>query len=139
MHLSSGNGKGSFTLDNHSFAGVICYDIRFPEWIRTHTTEGAEALFVVAQWPITRVDHWRALLIARAIENQCFVIACNRVGSDPNNQFAGHSMIIDPWGKIIAESSDQEEILYAEIDLQEVKKVREMIPVFTDRRPEFYQ
>ena len=98
VYLEAGSEKGLFQLDNYQFAGAICYDIRFPEWIRAHTSEGAEALFVVAEWPAQRLSHWRALLIARAIENQCYVIGYSRSGQDPNNQFAGHSLIIDPVG-----------------------------------------
>jgi omega-amidase len=139
VYLEAGTKKGLFQLDNHQFAGVICYDIRFPEWIRSHTSEGAEALFVVAEWPAPRLSHWRALLIARAIENQCYVIACNRSGQDPNNQFAGHSIIIDPWGEVIAEAGESEEILSAEIEMDLVKEVRKQIPIFTDRKPDFYQ
>lgn len=138
IYLEAGSEKGLFQLDNHQFAGVICYDIRFPEWIRAHTSEGAEALFVVAQWPALRLAHWRALLIARAIENQCYVIACNRSGNDPNNQFAGHSLIIDPWGEVIVEAGKSEEILLAEIEMDLVKEVRRQIPIFTDRKPKFY-
>jgi predicted amidohydrolase len=138
LYLNGGTAKGVFSLENRKFAGMICYDIRFPEWVRTHTAEGAEALFVVAEWPLARLAHWRALLIARAIENQCYVIACNRSGSDPDNVFAGHSMIIDPWGVVLAEGSETEEILYAEIDLDKVKEVRSMIPIFTDRKPDYY-
>lgn len=138
LYLKSGKESGLFSLEGRKFAGVICYDIRFPEWIRRHVLEGAEAIFVTAEWPLKRLDHWRTLLIARAIENQCFVIACNRSGSDPNNEFAGHSMIIDPWGQMIAEAGQNEEILHAEIDLDQVQKVRETIPVFTDRKPDFY-
>ncbi|MGD6841773.1 carbon-nitrogen family hydrolase [Bacillus infantis] len=138
LHLSPGSGDASFKLNGHSLAGFICYDIRFPEWIRKHALEGAEAIFAVAEWPLPRLAHWRALLIARAIENQCFVVACNRAGSDPSNQFAGHSIIIDPWGEVVAEASEHEEILSAEIDLRLVEEVRGRIPVFTDRRPEFY-
>ncbi|PGY10981.1 carbon-nitrogen family hydrolase [Bacillus sp. AFS031507] len=139
VFLEPGAEKGLFQLDNHQFAGSICYDIRFPEWIRAHTSEGAEALFVVAEWPAPRLSHWRALLIARAIENQCYVIACNRSGNDPNNHFAGHSMIIDPWGEVIAEAGMKEEILSAEIEMDLVKEVRKQIPIFTDRKPEFYK
>jgi predicted amidohydrolase len=139
LYLTGGKAKGAFSLENRLFAGMICYDIRFPEWIRAHTAEGAEALFVVAEWPLARLAHWRALLIARAIENQCYVIACNRAGSDPENVFAGHSMIIDPWGEVLAEGSEDKEIVEAEIDLDKVKGVRKLIPIFTDRRPEFYQ
>jgi omega-amidase len=139
LYLKPGNSKGLFQLDNQSIATMICYDIRFPEWLRSHTAEGAEALFVVAEWPKPRLHHWRTLLIARAIENQCFVIACNRSGSDPNNEFAGHSLIIDPWGEVIAEAGEGEEILNAAIDLEMVKAIREQIPVFADRRPDLYK
>ncbi|MEH7501739.1 carbon-nitrogen family hydrolase [Neobacillus drentensis] len=139
VYLEAGSEKGLFQLENYLFAGAICYDIRFPEWIRAHASEGAEALFVVAEWPASRLSHWRALLIARAIENQCYVIACNRSGYDPNNQFAGHSLIIDPWGEVIAEAGESEEILSAEIEMDLVKEVRRQIPIFTDRKPEFYK
>jgi omega-amidase len=139
LYLKEGVKKGLFELNNRQFAGVICYDIRFPEWIRAHMAKGAEALFVVSEWPAPRLSHWRSLLIARAIENQCFVIACNRSGNDPKNQFAGHSMIIDPWGEIISEAGEGEEIVTAEIDLEIVKEIRKQIPVFEDRRPEFYK
>jgi omega-amidase len=138
LFLEAGTKKGLFKLEDRQFACVICYDIRFPEWIRAHTAVGAEALFVVAEWPAERLAHWRALLIARAIENQCYVIACNRSGYDPNNKYAGHSMIIDPWGEITAEAGDMEEILSAEIVLDHVKEIREQIPIFEDRKPEFY-
>jgi omega-amidase len=138
LYLEAGTAKNLFTLEHSLCAGVICYDIRFPEWIRVHTSSGAEVLFVVAQWPAPRLAHWKALLISRAIENQCYVIACNRVGQDPNNTFAGHSLVIDPWGEIIAEAGDSEELLSADVNLELVKEIRKQIPVFTDRRTEFY-
>lgn len=138
LFLKPGEKKGLFHLEGNAAAGVICYDIRFPEWIRAHTTRGAEVLFVVAEWPLPRLTHWRTLLISRAIENQCYVVACNRTGSDPNNVFAGHSLIIDPWGEILAEAGEGPEVLEAEIDLEMVKKVRKQIPIFIDRKPEFY-
>ncbi|MFC0477276.1 carbon-nitrogen family hydrolase [Robertmurraya beringensis] len=137
-HLQSGSTNGMFALDKNLFAGFICYDIRFPEWIRAHTTEGAETIVVVAEWPLPRLNHWRSLLIARAIENQCFVIACNRSGSDPDNVFAGHSLIINPWGEVIAEGDELESIVTGQIDLAEVKKVRNTIPIFSDRRTDLY-
>ncbi|MEH7096235.1 carbon-nitrogen family hydrolase [Neobacillus vireti] len=138
LYLKPGAEKGLFQVDGQLFAGVICYDIRFPEWIRAHTSEGAKALFVVAEWPAARLEHWRALLIARAIENQCYVIACNRSGSDPNNQFAGHSLIINPWGEVLAEAAEKEEVLTAEIDLDQVLEIRKLIPIFEDRKPNSY-
>lgn len=139
LYLRSGSGKGLFELGSIRSAGVVCYDIRFPEWIRTHISSGAETLFVVAQWPLARLEHWRALLIARAIENQCWVVACNRSGSDPSNVFAGHSMVVGPWGEVIAEAGESDEFLTADIDMAEVIKARGRIPVFEDRRPELYE
>ena len=139
LYLQAGNKKGMFKLDDRQFAGVICYDIRFPEWIRSHASSGAEAVFVVAEWPMPRLSHWRSLLIARAIENQCYVIACNRTGQDPNNQFAGHSMIVDPWGEVIAEAGSEQEVLTGEIHLDLVQEIRNQIPIFQDRKPELYK
>jgi omega-amidase len=94
---------------------------------------------VPAEWPEPRLSHWRHLLISRAVENQCYVVACNRAGKDPKNTFAGHSMVVDPWGEVIAEAGEDEEILFADLDLSLVQKVRSTIPVFTDRRPELYE
>ncbi|MEK4234681.1 carbon-nitrogen family hydrolase [Paenibacillus sp. FSL H7-0714] len=138
LYLQPGEDKGLFTLEGTLCAGLICYDIRFPEWVRAHTAQGAEILFVSAEWPLSRLSHWRALLISRAIENQCYVVACNRAGSDPNNTFAGHSMIIDPWGDILCEASEGEEILTGDIDLHMVREIRAQIPIFADRRPDLY-
>ncbi|MFC7063639.1 carbon-nitrogen family hydrolase [Halobacillus seohaensis] len=137
--LQSGHQKGNFILDDSLVAGVICYDIRFPEWIRTHMLNGARGLFVVAEWPKPRVEHWRNLLISRAIENQCFVIACNRIGSDPNNEFGGHSIVIDPWGNIVAEAGDDAEVLICDVEFSRVEAIREQIPIFQDRRPDLYE
>jgi omega-amidase len=138
LYLEAGTTEGLFSLGETTCAGVICYDIRFPEWIRKHTTKGAEVLFVVAEWPLPRLAHWRSLLISRAIENQCYVVACNRSGKDPNNDFAGHSMIIDPWGDIVAEASVGDAIIHGEIDVKKVSHVRNQIPIFDDRRPDLY-
>ena len=137
-YLLPGHEDGMFTLDDTKMAGLICYDIRFPEWFRKHVLLGAKVVYVVAEWPRARIDHWQTLLRARAIENQCFVIACNRVGHDPDNEFGGCSLIIDPWGKILAKGTHTEQLVSAEIDLQEVEEVRRKIPIFQDRRPEFY-
>nr|WP_245739732.1 carbon-nitrogen family hydrolase [Thermoflavimicrobium dichotomicum] len=137
-YLTPGQSMGLFELDGVPCAGLICYDIRFPEWVRKHILAGAQVLFVPAQWPLSRVKHWRSLLIARAIENQCYVVACNRIGHDPNNAFAGHSMIIDPWGEILAEAEREETSLVVEIDTEQVIEVRKKIPIFEDRRPELY-
>lgn len=138
LYLKAGEKANLFFLDEIESGGVICYDLRFPEWIRTHTLQGAKIMFIPAEWPKKRVDHWQLLLQARAIENQCYVVAVNRVGSDPNNEFNGHSMVIAPWGELLVHEQEAEGIYYADIDLEEVDKVRNTIPVFQDRRPNLY-
>ncbi|WP_139265489.1 carbon-nitrogen family hydrolase [Bacillus sp. 166amftsu] len=138
-YLIGGSETGEFTLDGVQCGGVICYDIRFPEWMRVYTVRGVNVLFVVAEWPLVRLAHWRLLLQARAVENQCYVVACNRAGEDPHNVFAGHSLIVDPWGEIVVEAGEEESILHGKLNLEKVKEVRKGIPVFADRRPELYK
>lgn len=139
LFMNAGQKENLFELDDVTCGGIICYDLRFPEWIRTHTLAGAKIMFVPAQWPKTRIDHWQILLQARAIENQCYVVAVNRVGSDPNNEFNGHSMVIAPWGEKLVSNQTTEGILYTDIDLSEVERVRKTIPVFQDRRTDLYK
>ncbi|TRY27840.1 carbon-nitrogen family hydrolase [Brevibacillus sp. LEMMJ03] len=138
-YLAAGEKPGLYILDGQTAGSVICYDIRFPEWLRVHALKGAKVMCVPAQWPHPRLDHWRQLLIARAIENQMYVVACNRVGEGGGNTFCGHSMVVNPWGEVIAEGMQQEEIVYAELDLALVDEVRGRIPVFADRRTELYE
>ncbi|MDP5273887.1 carbon-nitrogen family hydrolase [Chengkuizengella axinellae] len=133
-----GNSVGIFELFGTKVGMVICYDIRFPELVRKLALEGVKVLFVPAQWPDVRLHHWRTLLMARAIENQMYVVACNRIGSSGREDFPGHSMIISPWGEVIKEADDKETILQATIDLDIVQTVRDTIPVFEDRRPSLY-
>jgi omega-amidase len=137
-YLSPGNEDGHFTIDDIPAAGFICYDIRFPEWIRKHALEGAKVLFVPAEWPKPRTEHWRNLLITRAIENQCYVVACNRIGKDPDNEFGGHSIIVNPWGEIISEAEEDEVTLYADIEIDELDEIRKRIPIYEDRRTDLY-
>lgn len=137
-HLASGNRTAVFELDGIKAGASICYDIRFPELARTLALNGIQMLFVPAEWPHPRLHHWRTLLTARAIENQMYVIACNRTGSDGGDVFFGHSLIIDPWGEIVAEGGEGEEVVTGSVDLNLVRRVRERIPVFTDRRPDLY-
>ncbi|GGD64820.1 carbon-nitrogen family hydrolase [Paenibacillus nasutitermitis] len=137
-HLLAGNVTGRLKVSEVDSGMMICYDIRFPELARKLALEGAKLLFVPAQWPNPRLHHWRTLLMARAIENQMFVIACNRCGTSGTSSFFGHSLIIDPWGEVVAEAGEMETILHAEIDLDLVDEVRSRIPVFEDRRPALY-
>ena len=139
QYMSAGSSESVFELDGVTAASVICYDIRFPEWVRTQMAQGAKVLFVVAQWPEPRVQQWEILLKARAVENQAFVVAVNRVGTGPDDVFSGHSMVIDPLGNVVLQSKEHEEgIFTADINLEEVDKVRGQIPVFEDRRTDLY-
>jgi len=90
-------------------AGLVCYDLRFPELLREQTALGASLLVVAAQWPAARVNHWRILIRARAIENQMFVVAANRCGTTDGTTFGGHSMIVGPEGSILLEAGEGEE------------------------------
>lgn len=137
-YLSAGDTPGLYILDGQTVASAICYDIRFPEWLRLLALRGSKVLFVSAQWPHPRLDHWRQLLIARAIENQMYVVACNRVGEGGGNMFCGHSLVVNPWGEVVAEGMQQEEIVRVELDLSLVDEVRGRIPVFADRRSNLY-
>lgn len=137
-YLTAGDKLGKAVIDGEPAGMLICYDIRFPELSRKLALEGAKMLFVPAEWPHPRLHHWRTLLTARAIENQMFVIACNRMGTSGTSEFFGHSMIIDPWGEVVAEAGEEETIIRAEIDLSLVDTVRSKIPVFEDRRPSIY-
>lgn len=137
-YLQAGDKLGRLEIDGVQAAMMICYDIRFPELARSLALQGAKVLFVPAQWPKPRLNHWRTLLIARAIENQMYVVACNRMGKSGDAEFFGHSIVIDPWGEIVAEAQEEDTILRGEIDLSIVEKVRATIPIFEDRRPQYY-
>jgi predicted amidohydrolase len=138
VYMQPGQAKNIFELDHVKCGSVICFDLRFPEWIRVHVLDGAKIMFIPAEWPKQRIDHWEILLQARAIENQCFVVAANRVGCDPDNEYNGHSMIISPWGEVYLSGEEGEGIFYADIPLDEVDRVRNTIPIFHARRPELY-
>ncbi len=117
---------------------AICYDLRFPELFRTYALAGARLMLLPAQWPAPRIDHWRTLLRARAIENQCVVAGCNRVGVDHDNVFSGASAVIGPWGEVLVEEGEREALLVAEVDFDAVDEARRRIPILSDRRPECY-
>ena len=117
----------------------ICYDLRFPEMWRKYAVAGAKLMLIPAEWPSRRAQHWSALLRARAIENQVFVVACNRVGETKGEQFAGLSAVLDPWGNTVVEGDREREELYTvDIELDQVDEIRSTIPVFASRRPDLY-
>lgn len=111
---------------------AICYDLRFPELFRIGLSMGAEMYAIGANWPEVRQSHWRSLLIARAIENQAFVVGVNRTGSDPNLKYAGGSIAIGPRGEILGELGEEEGTLSVVIDPRDVAAWREKFPAWRD-------
>jgi predicted amidohydrolase len=118
---------------------AICYDLRFPELFRRYAVEGAKLTLIPAEWPMERVEHWRALLIARAIENQMYIVAVNTCGEIGGTTFGGHSMVIDPWGKVVVEAGEETALLTVDFELDRVDQARAKIPVLDDRRPDLYE
>lgn len=138
--FTSGGEIGGFTLGDLGFASSICYDLRFPELYRFQAIKaGAQAFLVSSAWPFPRLEHLRTLALARAIENQSYLILSNRVGADAGTAFCGSSAIIDPYGVLLAAaSSDREELIYADVSREVVETTRSRAPVFAHRRPELY-
>jgi omega-amidase len=117
---------------------TICYDLRFPELFRHYALAGARLILLPAEWPHPRLAHWQTLLRARAIENQTFIAACNRVGETDGTRFFGHSVVLDPWGELLVEAGEQPGLFTIDLDLAQVETVRAKIPVFKDRRTDIY-
>jgi predicted amidohydrolase len=119
---------------------TICYDVRFPELYRMLTVRGAQVISVPAAFTLaTTRDHWEVLLRARAIENQCFVVAPNQIGPHPPGpRCGGRSMIVDPWGLVLAQAPDTEAAIVADLDFEMLERVRRRIPALTHRRPSAY-
>lgn len=137
-YIESGSNHCLFELDEIKCGVIICYDLRFPELARKLALEGIKVLFVPAQWPAARLEHWTTLLKARAIENQIFVVAVNRAGEDQGAEFQGSSMIVSPWGEVIAQADYKEQIITAELDLNEIEQAKSKIDILGDRVPHTY-
>ena len=118
---------------------AICYDLRFPELFRRYALDGARLMILPAEWPHPRRSHWRTLLRARAIENQCYVLACNRVGTSKGVDFFGSSAVIDPWGEALVEGGETETLLTVTFDPAFVDTARQRIPILAYRRQDLYK
>ncbi|WP_328872641.1 carbon-nitrogen family hydrolase [Streptomyces sp. NBC_00287] len=112
---------------------ATCYDLRFPELFRGLVDAGAETFVIPAGWPERRRAHWTLLAQARAVENQAFVLACGTAGTHAGVPQAGHSIVVDPWGEVLAEAGADEEILTLEFDPGKVATTREQFPALKDR------
>jgi predicted amidohydrolase len=116
---------------------AVCYDLRFPELFRRGLLAGAGAFAIGANWPAARAAHWRALLVARAIENQAFVLGVNRTGSDPHLVYAGGSIALGPKGEVLGELGATPGVLTVEIDPLAVREWRDTFPAWKDARLSF--
>lgn len=144
IHLYSYHSREAQTITPGDKATVVdtefgrvglatCYDLRFPEQFRKMTIElGAEIFLIAAAWPFPRLEVWNTLNQARALENVCYLISSNSVGTSRSVRLAGHSQIVDPWGNVLAGSGYEETIVRAEISRENVSRIREAFPVLKD-------
>jgi omega-amidase len=132
-HYTAGTERVTFAIEGVRVTPFVCYDLRFADefWAMAH---GTDCYVVVANWPSSRRAHWQALLVARAIENQAYVVGVNRVGEGGGLHYSGDSRIVDPLGEILAAGAGGETILLADVDPVVVAETRKRYPFLADRR-----
>ncbi len=123
---------------------AVCYDLRFPELFRTYALQGVDFVLLPSAFPLARRAHWQTLIRARAMENQFFMVGINRAGAehippDLEVPYAGTSCVVDPHGRILAEAGEQEELISATLDTDEIRAARTEIPALQQRRPDLYR
>ncbi|WP_030180631.1 carbon-nitrogen family hydrolase [Streptomyces violaceorubidus] len=131
--MGAGREPVTVRLPETTLGVATCYDLRFPELFRSLVDAGAEILVVPAGWPERRRSHWTLLAQARAVENQAFVLACGTAGTHAGVPQAGHSIVVDPWGEVLAEAGADEEVLTVEFAPERVARTREQFPALKDR------
>ncbi len=132
--MGAGADLATVALPELTIGLATCYDLRFPELFRGLVDAGAGLFVVPAGWPARRRGHWTLLARARAVENQAYVLACGTAGTHADVEQAGHSIVVDPWGEVLAEAGPDEEILTVDLDPAKVEATREQFPVLKDRR-----
>jgi len=138
--VTAGNRLVLMDIGGFKCGLMICYDLRFPEMARSLALKGAEVILIASAWPFPRSEHWQVLLRARAIENQCYVLAANRTGTDAGSNFCGSSSVIDPYGMALGVAApDRSQLVIADIDRATLDWARAKMPVFGDRRPDIYR
>ncbi len=137
-HYASGEWIEIADWNGHQVGGFICYDLRFPENFQ-ESSKKSELIFVIANWPEERIEQWKVLLRARAIENQCFIVGVNRKGQGRDLRYVPSSYVITPYGNILNAEGCSEEMIVADIDWDMVKQYRQCFPVKDDRRPDVYR
>ncbi|MFE9836192.1 carbon-nitrogen family hydrolase [Streptomyces sp. NPDC005551] len=131
--MGAGTELVTVRLPETTLGLATCYDLRFPELFRGLVDAGADTLVLAAGWPERRRSHWTLLARARAVENQAYVLACGTGGTHAGVPQAGHSIVVDPWGEVLAEAGDGEEILTVEFDPAKTAVTREQFPALKDR------
>ncbi|MCF3129152.1 carbon-nitrogen family hydrolase [Streptomyces olivochromogenes] len=131
--MGAGQDLVTVRLPATALGVATCYDLRFPELFRALVDAGAETLVIPAGWPERRRAHWTLLAQARAVENQAFVLACGTAGTHAGVPQAGHSIVVDPWGEVLAEAGPDEEVLTVDFDPSRVAATREQFPALKDR------
>ncbi|GHA22207.1 hydrolase [Streptomyces tauricus] len=131
--MGAGSELVTVRLPETTVGLATCYDLRFPELFRGLVDAGAETLVVSAGWPERRRSHWTLLAQARAVEDQAYVLACGTAGAHAGVPQAGHSIVVDPWGEVLAEAGGGEEVLTVEFDPSKVAATREQFPALKDR------
>lgn len=132
QHYNAGVRPAITKIRKWKIGLTICYDLRFPELYRKYGKKRTHLIVNIANWPDTRVEHWRTLLKARAIENQCYVAGVNRVGDDPKLHYTGFSSVYDPMGKELIAVENEEKVIEADLDKNYVNEVREKFPFLND-------
>ena len=133
-HYEAGEKIALFEWGGFQVAPFICYDLRFPEIFRAAVRQGANLFLVVANWPVARIAHWNALLKARAIENQAYVVGVNRCGQDPQLSYSGQSQVVSFTGEIMATAGEGEGSCQAELRLTDLSAYRQQLPFLADMR-----
>jgi len=144
IHLFGFNSKETQILTPGDAVSVVdtplgkigmatCFDLRFPELFRKMVDKGAELFLVCSAWPYPRLEAWQMLNRVRAMENQCFLVSSNAVGMNQGVQFVGHSMVVDPWGVVMAGGGDEETVIQTEIDIEKVSAARKTFPGLAGR------
>jgi len=137
-HYEAGDRVVTLTVDGLRVTPFVCYDLRFPEPFRFAAAD-TDLFVVVANWPELRIEHWKTLLRARAIENQAYVAGVNRVGNGDNLHYTGDSAVVGPLGETLAEGGHEEGVLLSTVDPEAVSRLRSRFPALDDRRPSAYK
>ena len=135
---TAGKELTTFEWNSWIIGMSICYDLRFPEIYRGLTAKGSNLMINIANWPIDRLDHWVTLLKARAIENQSYIVGVNRTGTDPNSNYNGRSMAIDPMGSIILDAGEKQGVFSSTIEIEKVSSWRNNFPALKSMQKSIY-